>query len=364
MNSKYRFYPNVATGFLSDEDTKKYFSRMGFAVFGFILASSLSSAGLSLLYTELAKRFYPTLVSNTSYWMIAANIISLISIYCIGLPIFLVVSNPLPKVTPFKAKMDIKSWIGGFFIAMLFLSIGNYISNVILISIESMMNITTSNPVGEMVGNSDIWTTIIFTVILAPILEEIVFRKLICDRLLPLGEGYAIFVSAAIFGLVHGNFYQFAYAFLLGAFFAFIYVKTGKLIYSCILHIFVNFTGLILAPAIVNAIDATELEAILESGSIDPNSPIFSAIYLLMFYSLFSLVMNIIGIFLLSKAFKKKKMTLESGLLPPPKENRFSNFFLSTGVALAIAFFVILFVLTLLEPVLTPMIESYIGGTL
>ena len=349
MNSKYRFYPNVATGFLSDEDTKKYFSRMGFAVFGFILASSLSSAGLSLLYTELAKRFYPTLVSNTSYWMIAANILSLISIYCIGLPIFLAVSSPLPKVTPFKAKMDIKSWIGGFFIAMLFLSIGSYISNVILVSIESMMNITTSNPVGEMVGNSDIWTTIVFTVILAPILEEIVFRKLICDRLLPLGEGYAIFVSAAIFGLVHGNFYQFAYAFLLGMFFAFIYVKTGKLIYSMIYHILINFIGSVVSLWITEAIDWDAINGALESGVLDTTDPAFmQSIYILFAYEAVMLACYVVGLVLVFKAKKKNLVRLEAGILPPPKHHRFSNIFLTSGVAASIAIFVFTFVFSLL----------------
>ena len=362
MASKYKFLPSPATGCLTDEDTKRYFSRLGFAVFALTVSVQVFGALFSILYGILAASF--PILNDSIILSIADMLISILCIYGIGLPIFLLVSRALPSAKPIKSGMQPSHFLGSFCITVLMSTIGSYISTVIISMFEVFLGSTPENSLAELATDTNVWVVLVFAVIIIPILEEILFRKVVCSKLLPLGEGYAIFVSAGVFSLIHGNFYQFAYAFLLGAFFAFIYVKTGKLIYSCILHIFVNFTGLILAPAIVNAIDATELEAILESGSIDPNSPIFSAIYLLMFYSLFSLVMNIIGIFLLSKAFKKKKMTLESGLLPPPKENRFSNFFLSTGVALAIAFFVILFVLTLLEPVLTPMIESYIGGTL
>ena len=255
MNQKYKFFPNAATGFLSDEDTKKYFSRLGFAVFGLIVASSVVSTGLFLLYSQLVKNVLPWL---TAYEMLISNIISIFSIYCIGVPIFLIISDPLPKVTPFKAKMDIKSWFGGFCIAMLFLTIGNSISSMILISIESMMNITTTNPVGEMVENSDIWTTLIFTVIIAPILEEIFFRKIVCDKLLPLGEGYAILISAAIFGLVHGNFYQFFYCLGLGLILAYMYHSTGRLLPCILLHAAINLVGSVVPTLLSPILEAIE----------------------------------------------------------------------------------------------------------
>lgn len=352
MSSKYRFSPNAATGFLSDEDTKKYFSRLGFSVVGFLLVATLSSSAISLLYGEIAKKIYPALTSNSTYWSVALNIISMISIYAIGLPIFLAILKPLPRITPFKAKMKFSSWLGGFCVALLFLSVGSYISNVILFSIESMLNITTSNPIQEMISSNSIWTTLIFTVILAPILEELLFRKLICDRLLPLGEGYAIFVSAAIFGLIHGNFYQFAYAFLLGAFFSFIYVKTGKLLYSTIYHILINFIGSVVSIWIVGLIDMDALNKILESGAIDMTDPATAALmrsmYILLAYEAVMLAAYIVGLVLLFKARKKNMITLEAGILPPPKQHRFSNIFLTTGVAAAIAVSVFTFVLSLL----------------
>ena len=47
-------------------------------------------------------------------------------------------------------------------------------------------------------------------------------------------------MSGVMFGLFHGNLNQFVYAAALGAFFAFIYVRTGKIRYTMILHAMVN----------------------------------------------------------------------------------------------------------------------------
>ena len=362
MNQKYKIFPNAATGFISDEDTKKYFSRLGFAVCGLLLAKVLSEISLSLIYAAIINAIVPVIKPINPYWAdvllsptteaLSNDVILAISNFAVALPIFLAISKPLPKVSPFKAKMNFKNWLGGFCIAMLLFSVGGYISNVILISIESMLNITTSNPVGESMAQSSIWQTLIFTVILFPILEEILFRKIVCDRLLPLGEGYAVFVSAAIFGLVHGNFYQFAYAFLVGMFFAFIYVKTGKLIYSTIYHILLNFIGTIVSSWIVGLIDVETLNKLLETGVIDINDPATAALmesmYIILAYEAVIMAFYIIGLVLIFKARKKNLIKLESGLLPPPKQHRFANIFLTTGVASAIALFVFIFMLSLI----------------
>jgi len=204
--------------------------------------------------------------------------------------------------------------------------------------------------VANMVEMSDIWTTVIFTVIIAPILEEIVFRKIVCDRLLPLGEGYAIFVSAAIFGLIHGNFYQFAYAFLLGMFFSFIYVKTGKLIYSTIYHIAINFIGSVVSLWITNMLDWDALNSVMETGTVDvANTALMQSLYILFAYETAMLAIYVVGLVLVFRAKKKKLVRLEAGILPPPKQHRFSNIFLTGGVAASIAIFVFTFIFSLLS---------------
>lgn len=76
--------------------------------------------------------------------------------------------------------------------------------------------------------------------VLAPIFEEFWCRGLIIESLRPYGNGFAIFVSAVLFGMIHANFAQFFYATALGIFLGYIYVSTGSLITTTIMHAMFN----------------------------------------------------------------------------------------------------------------------------
>lgn len=80
----------------------------------------------------------------------------------------------------------------------------------------------------------------IYAIAGAPILEEILYRKLLIDRLHAYGQWTAAALSALVFGLVHGNSGQFFLAFLIGLLFAVVYMKTGRVIYTVILHVIIN----------------------------------------------------------------------------------------------------------------------------
>ena len=62
------------------------------------------------------------------------------------------------------------------------------------------------------------------------------------DRLIKYGEFIAIFTSGLMFGLFHGNFQQFFFAFALGLLFAFVYARTGRIRYTIGLHMAINMT--------------------------------------------------------------------------------------------------------------------------
>lgn len=67
---------------------------------------------------------------------------------------------------------------------------------------------------------------IVSAVIAAPLLEELLFRGMIYKRLRDLCSAKtAILVSAAFFGIFHGNLVQFVYAFIIGIMLAFVYEK-------------------------------------------------------------------------------------------------------------------------------------------
>ncbi len=83
----------------------------------------------------------------------------------------------------------------------------------------------------------------LYIVIGAPFFEEFACRKILLDRLHPYGEGFAAAASGLMFGILHGNSAQFFLAFLLGFLFAMVYLRTGKVIYTMILHGIINLTA-------------------------------------------------------------------------------------------------------------------------
>lgn len=73
-------------------------------------------------------------------------------------------------------------------------------------------------------------------VILAPIGEELVYRGIVLRCSAKISQRFAIFFSAFIFGIMHGNPYQFVLGFLLGIPLAMVTLKTGSIVPAIICH--------------------------------------------------------------------------------------------------------------------------------
>lgn len=342
--NKIKFNIDPATGYLSETDTKKYFSTIGFAVFALVVIQYVASIALSIIISMLA----PWMFEN----VIISSILNLIPIYLVAVPIFIKMISRLPAVDPLSAPLGAKGWWGALCCTVTMMMLGNYLSQVIIIWFETMMSRQQTNPVETMTANTPWWVNLIFIAIIAPILEEIVFRKILCRHLLPLGEGYAIVLSSVIFGLCHGNFFQFFYAFGVGVILALIYVKTGKLIHTITFHFIMNLLGGVFAPWLLSKLDLEKLAEILNdmsaTGQTAPDAllPYVQPLMLLALYEVFTYTAVIVGAVLLIKA--RKKHSLDSGILPPPKEHKVANVFLNTGVAVALAAFAFVFILSLL----------------
>ena len=82
---------------------------------------------------------------------------------------------------------------------------------------------------------------ILYTGILVPILEELIFRLLIFKVLRKwIPFVWAMLISAFLFGLYHGNLVQFVYASLCGLFLAYVYETYGSLLAPIIAHMVMN----------------------------------------------------------------------------------------------------------------------------
>ncbi len=82
--------------------------------------------------------------------------------------------------------------------------------------------------------------------ILAPLLEEFLFRGLLQNSLMPhMSVWAAILLSAAIFAAVHMDAYAFPPIFLLGAGFGYLYYVTGSLRVCILMHVINNGTAVL-----------------------------------------------------------------------------------------------------------------------
>ncbi len=76
--------------------------------------------------------------------------------------------------------------------------------------------------------------------IIAPVFEELWFRGMMMESLRPYGNGFAIFVSALLFGMTHANLEQFFYATAIGIFLGYIAISTRSIITTMIMHSMFN----------------------------------------------------------------------------------------------------------------------------
>lgn len=328
------------TGFLREEDATKYFSTFGWFCFAFCLTLFISQEIIVTLVYSLIPGIY-------NHYLFS-NLLSFVTLYAIALPVAYPILKKLPSVKPLKEKVKPTAFIGGFFVAYLAMYLGNLVSMYIIELIYSASGNILTNPLEESVEVTPMWANVLFVVILAPVLEELVFRGMICRRLLALGEGFAVVFSGIFFAMLHGNLYQLFYAFLLGCMFGFIYIKTGKIIYSIVYHVFINFMGTIVSLLINKFVRIEEILEILSDEStvnammnndISAIQPYLTDITIMFVYSIAVYGFIIAGAIIFFKNYKKIK--LQSGLLPPPKKSRASIIFLNSGIAAAIAVLVI-----------------------
>ena len=360
-----RSYKPDETGFLTQEDTKSYYSRIGF--FYFFLGALAFTVSMLLAY--IIKLCAPQIISNEIVRSIIEYLISFVAIYCIATPIATLAIKPLPRVTPIKEKMKLGHLFSALCICFTFTQVGSSFSSVLIELAEKITGTTLVNPVETLLSSGNLIISTIFAGILFPILEELLFRRLICNRLLPLGEAKAILISAAIFGFIHGNLFQFAYAFLFGLVLGYVYVKTGKIIYTIIFHCIMNLVHGVFAQLVISNTPLDVLEEILSDEALlsDMNKLMEKlapytkefAIYMLYSYALMGL--SIAGFVILTVITIKKKITFEQGILQTPRENRISNFLLTGGVAAAIAFIAFDFLNSITENGLIYEISQAIG---
>ena len=109
----------------------------------------------------------------------------------------------------------------------------------ILEVILNQFGLSVMNILESVSGDSDTFSMFLYTALLAPIAEEVLFRGYILRSLRSFGKRFAIFGSAFLFGLFHGNLLQTPYAFLMGLVLGYVAVEYS-IHWAVFLHMFNN----------------------------------------------------------------------------------------------------------------------------
>ena len=158
--------------------------------------------------------------------------------------------------------------------------------------------------------------SVIATVITPALVEEFACRGLILGRLRKHGDGFAIMVSAILFGVVHSNFEQIPFAFLVGLVLGFITVKSGSIWPAVIVHAYNNFVSV-------------AFDYLLSSLS----SEIQNIIYTL--FLIANLLVGIIGVLLLKDNTKAYSLDISSCKLS--EKEKYKYFFRNALIIIFIA---------------------------
>ena len=108
----------------------------------------------------------------------------------------------------------------------------------------------------EQMLKGPVWIVLLSVSVFAPFFEEWLCRGIILRGLLKkMKPGWAIVISALVFGLIHMNLWQAIPAFIIGTILGYVYYKTGSLKLTMLMHCVNNTFALLISriPALADA---------------------------------------------------------------------------------------------------------------
>ena len=234
---------------------RKHYGRLSLALLAYYVVTN--AAQFAAQYAVMA--WAPAWAE--AGWFLPA--LAFLPMYCIGFPIFLWL---LPKAPPRELMPEKRSIPGRELIPILLMCLGIlYPGNLLGQGLDWLLRRVFhasggGSSLDVLATSSSTWAFFLVAVVLAPIMEELTFRKLLLDRMRTIDKPSALFFTALAFGLFHSNVVQFFYAFGVGIIFGCIYLRTGRIGYSMALHVVINFLGSAAALFLMGDLDLTNLD--------------------------------------------------------------------------------------------------------
>ena len=190
--------------------------------------------GISFLLRLLVPNFVENHTILITYLMI------IFTVDLVSFPLIFLLTLKMPKAQIEKKRLGFGKFLLCVLIMYGLIFVGALIGLVFHGVLTIPFNNNESTKLVNLLINSNSFVRILIVGVIAPIFEELIFRKVLIDHVAPKGELVAILASGIMFGLFHGNFQQCFFACFIGFLFAYIYLKTGRVIYTILLHMTLN----------------------------------------------------------------------------------------------------------------------------
>lgn len=225
---------------LEEVQARQSFSRMGWA-----LAAQMGSMLATQVVLTLAAMLLCTEVTGQPVFLWA---VTALSAYGVGFPVFCLVlrgtpapARPAPRP---MGPLELLKMLAG---ALCALYLTNFLTLQIIQALGYLLGTTPVNPV-EQTTEYPLVLNLVLGCLIAPVCEELMFRRMLLERLRPWGEGFAVVASALCFGLFHGNLSQFFYSTAVGIVLGIAAVRSGSLWQCMLLHAALNAVSVGLMP--------------------------------------------------------------------------------------------------------------------
>lgn len=302
------------------------FSILGCAVL-LLLAGQLA---VSLLVDKCMPLFFPA--GGYPTWL--PLLIAYLAFFGIVFPLAALLLRRLLAAAPEKGNIRARHFFA--FLPILFLCsfVGSQLSQWLVALLADAFGLQTGSALGTLLLTHPL-VMVFILLVAAPLCEEWFFRKLLLDRACIYGEKLAIFVSALLFACYHTSIYQFFYAFFVGLIFGYLYLRTGRLWVTALMHAIYNLVCIIL-PYVMLRFGIfgafMEAETVDEQIAVILANPVGAAVACV--YGFICLGLLIGGCLLLGKY--RKKVFFKPAACPLPPDTEGAAAFVNVGMLLCI----------------------------
>ena len=330
-----------------------------YAIFGwcFVFVIKLASILLNVFFYDFYTENFATIYI----------ILNSINVCVIGTTVLALALRKLPVIKIEKRPMKIGQLL--LLIMMMYglTQVGSLMGMPIHLALTTIGSLTAdSEDAAAELSNNLVFSSgtvirIISIGILPAIFEELLFRKFLIDRTIRHGEFISCAMSGIMFGLWHGNFQQFFFAFFIGVLFAFVYIRTGNIIYTMIMHASVNLVTSTVTVELFNAL-MKSMGIDMATGNINTNiddsviiKSVLPMLLLLLLWIGLLVSFQIVGFIMLIVKRKKFKLAVMPG--EPARKAILHSMTHSVEMWIFFSFALLLFVYQYIPDIIATIIE-------